>query len=57
MAMLAWAAMSIGLEVNTLPSSEHLRLYIWFLGMDCGSQLHSAPVPFFSEVHKEVTKL
>ncbi len=45
-AMLAWAAMSIGLEVY-----RH-----WFLGAGRGSQPRPAPVPFFPEVHEELTK-
>ncbi len=46
-AMLAWAAVSIGLEVNRPPSPEPSRLDDWFLGAGCGSQPRSAPVPFF----------
>ncbi len=48
MAMLARAAVSIGLEVNRPPSPEPSRLDDWFLG--------AAPVPFFLEVHEELTK-
>ncbi len=44
-AMLAQAAVSIGLEVNRPPSPEPSRLDDWF----------SAPVPFFPEVHEELT--
>ncbi len=46
-AMLARATVSIGLEVNR---PELL------LGAGRGSQPHSTPVPFFPEVHEELTK-
>ncbi len=55
-AMLAQAAMSIGLEVNRLPSPEPSRLDDWFLGAWRSSQLRSAPVLLFPEVHEELTK-
>ncbi len=55
-AMLARAAVSIGLEVNGMPSPEPSRLNDWFLGVGRGSQPRSAPVPFFLEVHEELTK-
>ncbi len=55
-AMLARAAVSIGLEVNRLPSPEPSRLGDWFLGAGRGSQPCPAPVPFFPEVHEELTK-
>ncbi len=54
-AMLARAAVSIGLEVNRPPSPEPSRLDDWFLGAGCGSQPRPAPVPFFPEVHEELT--
>ncbi len=54
--MLARAAVSIGLEVNRPLSPEPSRLDDWFLGAGRGSQQRSAPVPFFSEVHEELTK-
>ncbi len=54
--MLARAAMSIGLEVNRPPSPEPSRLDNWFLGAGRGSQPRSAPVPFFPEVHEELTE-
>ncbi len=54
-AMLARAAVSIGLEVNRPPSSEPSRLDDWFLGAGRGSQPRPAPVPFFPEVHEELT--
>ncbi len=55
-AMLARAAASIGLEVNRPPSPEPSRLDDWFLGAGRGSQLRPTPVPFFPEVHEELTK-
>ncbi len=45
--MLARAAVSI----------EPSRLDDWFLGAGCGSQSRPAPVPFFPEVHEELTSL
>ncbi len=53
-AMLARAAVSIGLEVNRPPSPEPSRLDDWFLGAGRGSQPRPAPVPFFPEVHEEL---
>ncbi len=55
-AMLARAAVSIGLEVNRPPSPEPSRLDDWFLGARRGLQPRSTPVPFFPEVHEELTK-
>ncbi len=55
-AMLARAAASIGLEVNRPPSPEPSRLDDWFLGVGRGSQPRPSPVPFFPEVHEELTK-
>ncbi len=55
-AMLARAAASIGLEVNRPPSPEPSRLDDWFLGAGCSSQPHPTLVPFFPEVHEELTK-
>ncbi len=55
-AMLARAAVSIGLEVNRPPSPEPSQLDDWCLGAGHGSQPCSAPVPFFPEVHEELTK-
>ncbi len=54
-AMLARVAVSIGLEVNRPPSPEPSRLDDWFLGAGRGSQPRPAPVPFFPEVHEELT--
>ncbi len=53
-AMIARAAVSIGLEVNRPPSPEPSRLDDWFLGAGRGSQPRPAPVPFFPEVHEEL---
>ncbi len=53
--MLARAAVSIGLEVNRPPSPEPSRLDDCFLGAGRGSQPRPAPVPFFPEVHEELT--
>ncbi len=55
-AMLARAAVNIRLEVNRPPSPEPSRLDDWFLGAGRGSQPRPAPVPFFPEVHEELTK-
>ncbi len=56
-AMLARAAVSIGLEVNRPPSPEPSWLDDWFLraGRVC-EQTRPAPEPFFPEVHEELTK-
>ncbi len=54
-AMLARATVSIGLEVNRPPSPEPSWLDDWFLGAGRGSQPRPAPVPFFPEVHEELT--
>ncbi len=55
-AMLVRAAVSIGLEVNRPPSPEPSRLDDWFLGAGRSSQPRSTPVPFYPEVHEELTK-
>ncbi len=55
-AMLARAAVSIGLEVNRPPSPKPSQLDDWFLGAGRDSQPRSTPVPFFPEVHEELTK-
>ncbi len=54
-AMLARAAVNIGLEVNIPPSPEPSRLDDWFLGAGRSSQPRPALVPFFPEVHEELT--
>ncbi len=55
MAMLVRVAVSIGLEVNRPPSPEPSWLDDWFLGAGRASQPRPAPVPFFPEVHEELT--
>ncbi len=52
MTMLARAAVSIGLEVTRPPSPEPSRRDDWFLG----AGPRPASVPFFPEVHEELTK-
>ncbi len=42
--------------LNRPPSPEPLRLDDWFLGAGRSSQPRSTPVPFFPEVHEELTK-
>ncbi len=42
---------------NRPPSPEPSRLDDWFLGAGRGSQPRPAPVPFFPEVHEELTSL
>ncbi len=48
--------MSIRLEVNRPSYPEPSRLDDWSLRSGRGSQLRSAPVPFFPEVYEELTK-
>ncbi|KAL0165464.1 hypothetical protein M9458_037308, partial [Cirrhinus mrigala] len=55
-AMLLRAAKSIDLEVPKAPSPEHSRLDDWFLGSRRDVPPCSTPVPFFPEVHEELTK-
>ncbi|XP_051564216.1 uncharacterized protein LOC127446923 [Myxocyprinus asiaticus] len=57
MDMLSRAAASVGLEWNPPLSPEPSRLDDWFLGSRHRSnQPRHAPVPFFPEVHEELTK-
>ncbi|KAL0185468.1 hypothetical protein M9458_021165, partial [Cirrhinus mrigala] len=56
-AMLLRAAKSIDLEVPKAPSLEHSRLDDWFLGSRSDVPPRSTPVPFFPEVHEELTKM
>ncbi len=44
------------LKVNRPPSPEPSQLDDWFLGAGRGSQPRSAPLPFFPEVHEELTE-
>ncbi|KAL0176031.1 hypothetical protein M9458_028361, partial [Cirrhinus mrigala] len=55
-AALQWAAWEIGLEWVPPPRPEPSRLDDWFLGNNRDSRPHSSPVPFFPEVHKNLTK-
>lgn len=51
MAILSWAAESVGLEWNPPPCPEPSWLEDWFLEAALAGSLHPAPVPFFPEVH------
>ncbi len=53
-AMLSRAAESIGLHWRLPPSPECSRLDDWFLGVQADHR-QSPQVPFFPEVHEEVT--
>ncbi|KAL0162349.1 hypothetical protein M9458_041745, partial [Cirrhinus mrigala] len=55
-AVLAWAAEGIGLEYVAPPSPKRSRLDDWFLGSEHADLPRSTPVPFFPEVHEELTK-
>ncbi len=52
-AMLSRAAESVGLHYRLPPSPERSRLDDWFLGAQ--AERRQPPVPFFPEVHEEVT--
>ncbi|KAI2652534.1 hypothetical protein H4Q32_005770 [Labeo rohita] len=52
-AALKWAAKFVWVPP---PSPEPSRLDDWFLGSGCDSRPRSSPVPFFPEVHEELTK-
>ncbi len=54
-AMLARAAESVGLEWRPPPCPEPSRLDDWFLGVACDGSQGPTPVPFFPEVHDELT--
>ncbi len=54
-AMLSRAAESVGLHWRPPPSPERSRLDDWFLGAQADRR-QPPPVPFFPEVHEEVTK-
>ncbi len=54
-AMLSRAAESIGLLYRRPPSPERSRLDDWFLGAQA-ERRQPPPVPFFPEVHEEVTR-
>ncbi|KAL0160102.1 hypothetical protein M9458_043827, partial [Cirrhinus mrigala] len=55
-AALQRAAKEIGVVWVPLPSPEPSRLDDWFLGSGRDSRPRSSPVPFFPEVHEELTK-
>ncbi|KAL0168630.1 hypothetical protein M9458_036852, partial [Cirrhinus mrigala] len=50
------AAKEIGVVWVPLPSPEPSRLDDWFLGSGRDSRPRSSPVPFFPEVHEELTR-
>ncbi len=54
-AMLSRAAESIGLHYRRPPSPERSRLDDWFLGAQA-ERRQPPPVPFFPEVHEEMTR-
>ncbi len=54
-AMLARAAESVGLEWRPPPCPEPSRLDDWFLGVARAGSQGPTPVPFFPEVHDELT--
>ncbi len=53
--MLSQAAESVGLHWRPPPSPERSRLDDWFLGAQADRR-QPPPVPFFPEVHEEVTR-
>ncbi len=53
--MLARAAESVGLEWRPPPCPEPSRLDDWFLGVARAGSQGPTPVPFFPEVHDELT--
>ncbi len=56
-AMLARAAERVGLEWKPPPRPEPSRLDDWFLGVARAGSQGPTPVPFFPEVHDELTGL
>ncbi len=54
-AMLARAAERVGLEWKPPPRPEPSRLDDWFLGVARAGSQGPTPVPFFPEVHDELT--
>ncbi len=54
-AMLARAAESVGLEWRPPPCPEPSRMDDWFLGVARAGSQGPTPVPFFPEVHDELT--
>ncbi len=55
MAMLSRAANRVGLVWNPLTCPEPSRLDDWFLGVARAGSQPPTPVPFFPEVHEELT--
>lgn len=56
MAMLSRAAESVRLEWNPPPCPEPSRLDDWFLRVARAGSQRPAPLPFFREVHEELTR-
>ncbi|XP_057197561.1 uncharacterized protein LOC130558871 [Triplophysa rosa] len=54
--MLFRAAASIGLQCTAPPLPQRSRLDTWYLGSERGSKPRPAPVPYFPEVHEELSK-
>ena len=55
-AMLSRAAAAIGLEWSPPPDPVRSRLDDWFLGAAADIRRRPTPIPFFPEVHEEVTR-
>ncbi len=55
-AMLFRAAERVGLEWRPPPCPESSMLDDWFLCVACAGSQRPAPVPFFTEVHGELTR-
>lgn len=55
-AMLSQAPERVELKWKSPPHPEPSRLEDWFLGVARAGSQHPAPVPFFLEVHDELTK-
>ncbi|CAM4271794.1 unnamed protein product [Leuciscus chuanchicus] len=55
-AMLSRAAAAIGLEWSPPPGPVHSRLDDWFLDAAANPRQRPTPMPFFLDVHKEVTR-
>ncbi|XP_057206003.1 uncharacterized protein LOC130564123 isoform X1 [Triplophysa rosa] len=56
-AMLSRAAVCIKLECTPVPLPQRSRMETWFLGSERDSKPRPTPVPFFPEVHEELTKM
>lgn len=57
MAMLSRATKRVGFKWRPPTCPEPSRLDDWFLGAARAGSQHPAPVPFFPEVHDEVTRI